>query len=77
MIYANGDVDRAKNFLFLKNYPNVEPGATIVVPEKPERTRMSPQERISMYSAIASTAAVIDNCEHLKTINVHRVFSQG
>jgi protein involved in polysaccharide export with SLBB domain len=59
VIYANGDVDRAKNFLFFKNYPNVEPGATIVVPEKPERTRMSPQERISMYSAIASTAAVI------------------
>ncbi|MFW6157206.1 MAG: SLBB domain-containing protein [Balneolaceae bacterium] len=57
--YANGDVDRIRNFLFFKNRPEVKPGATIVVPEKPEERRMTPQERVGLYSSIVSTAAVV------------------
>ncbi len=59
IVYANGDVDRTKTFLFLKDYPEVRPGATIVVPEKTPGQRMSPQERVSLLSAIVSTAALI------------------
>lgn len=59
IIYPNGDVDRAKSFLFFKNFPDVAPGATIVVPEKDQLTRLSPQERISIYSSITSTAVLI------------------
>ncbi len=72
VIYANGDVDRVKKFLFFKNYPNVEPGATIVVPEEPAAERLTPQERIGLYSAISSTAAVITSI----IVNITRISNQ-
>ncbi|WP_445665896.1 SLBB domain-containing protein [Fodinibius sp. AD559] len=59
IIYANGDVEKVNRFLFFKNYPEVKPGAKLVVPEKPESAKLSPQERISILSAITSTAALI------------------
>ncbi|PAU93153.1 hypothetical protein CK503_13420 [Aliifodinibius salipaludis] len=59
VIYANGDVEKVNSFLFFKNYPEVKPGAKLVVPEKPESAKLSPQERISILSAITSTAALI------------------
>lgn len=59
VVYANGDVDRTKKFLFFKDYPEVRPGATIIVPEKAPGQRLSPQERVSLLSAIVSTAALI------------------
>ncbi|SHE65787.1 protein involved in polysaccharide export, contains SLBB domain of the beta-grasp fold [Fodinibius roseus] len=59
IIYANGDVDRTKKILFFKNYPSVEPGATIVVPEEEPTEGMSAAERIGILSTVASTMAVI------------------
>ena len=59
IIYANGDVSRVKKFLFFKNYPKVKPGATLVVPEKPASAKLTPQERISILSAVTSTAVLI------------------
>lgn len=59
VIYANGDVDKVKRFLFFKNYPDVRPGATLVVPEQTEQRKLSPAERVSIFSAIISTAALI------------------
>ncbi|WP_372637353.1 SLBB domain-containing protein [Fodinibius sp.] len=59
IIYANGDVDRTKKMLFFKNYPSVEPGATIIVPEEQPTEGMSAAERISILSTLASTMAVI------------------
>lgn len=59
VIYASGKVDRVKNFLFFKNYPSVEPGATIVIPEEPDPDELTPQERVGIFSAIISTAALI------------------
>lgn len=59
IIYANGDVDRTKKILFFKNYPSVEPGATIVVPEEQPTPGLSPAERIGILSTLASTMAVI------------------
>lgn len=59
IIHANGDVDRVKKFLFFKNFPNVEPGATIVVPEESPTAGLSPQERISILSTVTSTLALI------------------
>ena len=56
IVYANGEVDRVKSFLRIRSNPGVEPGATIIVPEKPESRELSPQERISLASSIASTA---------------------
>ncbi|MEX0648498.1 MAG: SLBB domain-containing protein [Balneolaceae bacterium] len=56
VVYANGEVDRTKRFLFIRNNPSVEPGATIIIPPKPASREMTPQERISLASSIASTA---------------------
>lgn len=59
VVYANGDVSRVKRFLFFKNYPDVKPGATLIVPERDAVPGLSRQERIAIYSAIVSTIAVI------------------
>ena len=61
IVYANGEVDRLRNFLFFHNYPDVRPGATIYVPPKEERRELTPQERISIYSALVSMAAIVTN----------------
>jgi hypothetical protein len=59
VMYANGSVDRTKSFMGIKNYPNLEPGAEIIIPQKSEKERMSPQQAISTSSAIASLALVL------------------
>src|SRR5699024_10825685 len=59
VIYASGKVDRVKNFLFFKDYPSVQPGATIVIPEEPNPKELTAQERVGIFSAIISTAALI------------------
>jgi len=61
VVYANGEVDRIKKFLFFKNKPKLEPGARIVVPVKQEERSLSPQERIGIITAIISTLAIIAN----------------
>lgn len=61
IIYANGEVDRTNHFLFFNKYPSVEPGATIVIPSKPENAGMSTQESVLIYSTIVSLAAIITN----------------
>ncbi|WP_069131270.1 SLBB domain-containing protein [Rhodohalobacter halophilus] len=59
IVYANGEVDRTKRFLFFRNNPSVEPGATIIIPRKPEKRELTVQERISITATLASTAATI------------------
>ncbi len=61
IVYANGEVDRAKKFLFFRNYPDVRPGATIYIPKKEKERQLTPQERISIYSALVSMAAIVTN----------------
>ena len=59
IVYANGEVDRTKRFLFFRSNPDVRPGATIYVPPEPERRELTTQERVSIASSIASTAILI------------------
>ncbi|MDR8393405.1 SLBB domain-containing protein [Aliifodinibius sp. S!AR15-10] len=61
IVYANGEVDRARKILFFRDYPRVRPGATIYVPRKEPGAKLSPQERISIFSAIVSMAAIVSN----------------
>lgn len=61
VIYANGSIDRTRSFLGIRSYPEIRPGAEIVVPEKPERQPMSTGERISIASTIVSMAAIVSN----------------
>jgi protein involved in polysaccharide export with SLBB domain len=59
VIYANGSIDRTSKILFFNHYPKIEPGAEIVVPQKPARRALSAAETIGLGSMFASMALVI------------------
>ena len=61
IVYANGEVDRTKKFLFFKSYPEVRPGSMIFIPQKELKQEISPQERIAILSTIVSMAAIVTN----------------
>ena len=52
--YANGKSRRTRNFLFIHNYPSVEEGSTITVPQKPAN-----QELNSLITTTVSTAITL------------------
>lgn len=60
VVYANGDVERTKKFLFFNVYPKIEPGAEIIVPKKPDRQPMSVQSWIGLASSLATLAILVD-----------------
>ncbi|AWW32218.1 polysaccharide biosynthesis protein [Echinicola strongylocentroti] len=60
VVYANGDVKRTKNFIFFKDYPRIEPGAEIIVPQKPEREPMSATNWIGIASSLATLGILIN-----------------
>ncbi|WP_035468136.1 SLBB domain-containing protein [Algoriphagus mannitolivorans] len=59
VIYANGDARRTHSFLGLKFYPSLEPGAEIVVPEKPYRERITAGTWIGIASSLATVAILV------------------
>jgi protein involved in polysaccharide export with SLBB domain len=59
VIYANGDVQATKSFFGFKSYPKVKSGSIIVVPEKPEKSKMSTAELIGITSAITSLGVLV------------------
>lgn len=58
-VYANGEAQSTKVFLFFKQYPKVKPGVEIFVPLKKESRRLSSGEIIGIGSGIASMAGLI------------------
>lgn len=61
VIYANGDVKGTKNFLFFRSYPKIEPGAVIVVPERPERRSISISEGVGIATSVTTLGVLIYN----------------
>ncbi|MEP1094969.1 MAG: SLBB domain-containing protein [Cyclobacteriaceae bacterium] len=60
VIYANGNAERTKNFLFFRNYPNIEPGAEIIVPRRTrEKTPLNVQQVLALTSSLATLLLVI------------------
>lgn len=59
IIYPNGKADVTTSFLFFRSYPKVEPDSQIVVPEKPERRKMTTGEWVGIGSVISSLALLI------------------
>ena len=59
VIYANGKVARTRTFLFFKSYPKPEPGADIIVPAKPIKPGLGPQEIIAITSGLATVALLV------------------
>lgn len=58
VIYPNGRKDRTKRILGFKKYPKVQPGSVVVVPFKPlDENRLTPTERIGIFSLIGTLAA--------------------
>jgi protein involved in polysaccharide export with SLBB domain len=57
--YANGSVESARKFLFFNNYPQVKPGAEILVPKRAALERLTAQSWIGIGTALASMAAII------------------
>lgn len=50
--YANGKSRRTRNFLFVHNYPRVEEGSTITVPQKPDNKEFNGLITTSVSTAI-------------------------
>lgn len=57
--YANGTVDAPSNFLFIRSYPEVRPGAEIFVPKRAPREKLSAQGWVGISSAVVSMAVMI------------------
>jgi hypothetical protein len=60
VVYANGDVSRTKKLFFFSLYPRVEPGAEIIVPQKPEREGMTAQGWIGIGTSLATLGLLIN-----------------
>ncbi len=60
VVYANGNVSRTKKFLFMSFFPRVEPGAEIVVPQKPEREGITAQGWIGIGTSLATLGLLIN-----------------
>jgi protein involved in polysaccharide export with SLBB domain len=58
VVYANGFVKSTHNFLFFRNYPNVDPGAEIFVPLKPQN-RLSTRDILGITAGVSSLALTI------------------
>lgn len=59
IIYPNGKADVTTSFLFFRSYPKVMPDSQIVVPEKPERKKMTAGEWVGIGSVVSSLALLI------------------
>jgi hypothetical protein len=60
VVYANGNVNRTKRFIFFTFYPRVAPGAEIVVPQKPIREGMTAQGWIGIGTSLATLGLLIN-----------------
>ena len=60
VVYQNGNVASTKSFLFFKNYPKLQPGAKIIVPEKNIiRNSTSVGEIVGYTTSLVSIIALI------------------
>lgn len=59
IVYPNGQAARVKRFLFFKDYPKVEPGSSIYIPQRPPKNPLSAREVIGISSGLASIALAI------------------
>lgn len=60
VVYPNGRARKTKTFLWMKFYPNVEPGSDIFVPQQEIKQKMSVQEILGITSSLATIALIIN-----------------
>ncbi len=61
VLYANGTAKSTNRFMWIRFYPKIEPGARIIVPEKPAelKAKLSPGENIAVLTSVTSVVALI------------------
>jgi protein involved in polysaccharide export with SLBB domain len=59
VVYANGAVKRTKGFMGIRNYPQVEPGAEVIVPTKGPRIPLRLGEVVGVTTGLATLALVL------------------
>ncbi len=59
VVYANGEVARTKNLLFIRSYPSVEPGAEVIVPVKPPRIPLKPGDVLGITTGLATLVLLL------------------
>lgn len=58
--YPNGKRKGTKRFLFFKFYPKIEPGTTIFIARKPQRSGLSTGEWLAISSSLATITLTIN-----------------
>ena len=58
VVYPDGHAEATKSFLFIKNYPTVEAGCEVIVPERAKRTTTVSQV-VGISSSLATIAVLI------------------
>lgn len=59
VVYPNGESKRVRHFLFVRRYPEVKPGAEVIVPVKPERNLSTMTTFVGLGSTLVSIAIAI------------------
>lgn len=59
VVHANGSASSCSSFLGFRSYPKVLPGSKIIVPEKPEKTKMTTGEIVGISSILTSLAGIL------------------
>jgi protein involved in polysaccharide export with SLBB domain len=59
VIYANGDARRTHSFLMFNLYPNLEPGAEIVIPKKPTRQKLGAAAWVGIATSLATLGILV------------------
>ena len=59
VVHANGSASSSSSFLGFRSYPKILPGSKIIVPEKPEKSKMTTGEIIGISSILTSLAGLL------------------
>lgn len=59
VVYANGAVNKTRSILGIRNYPNVEPGAEVIVPTKGPRIPLRLGDLVGVTTGLATLVLVI------------------
>jgi protein involved in polysaccharide export with SLBB domain len=59
IVYANGTAQKTSSFLWFKHYPDIEPGAELIIPTKREKRRLTPGEIIGLTSGLTTLSWVV------------------
>lgn len=59
IVYANGTAEKTSLFLWFKKFPDVEPGAELIIPEKPAKRKLTPGEMVAISSGLTTLSWVV------------------